>query len=226
LFAWIIPGIFFLLFTGCTKKNQDSPNDSAGTVTDIDGNIYHTVRICSKLWMAENLKVTRFNDGSLIPCVTDSTIWDTLHSPAFCWYKNDENSYRTPYGALYNWYAVNSGKIAPEGWHVASIIEWDQMITCIGGDSAAGNKLKEAGTSHWESPNDGATNETGFTALPAGYRDITDSFSGMGFITFFWSSSGNTFGNASYVSLYYLHSYPQLNICDLQEGFSVRCIKD
>ena len=227
LISYTLIGILYFISSSCTEK--DNNNDTTpipGTIADIDGNIYHTVTICSKLWIVENLKTTRFNDGELIPLVTDSLKWDTLTSPGFCWYKNDANAYKNTYGALYNWYAVYSGKLAPKGWHIPSIIEWDRMISCIGRDSAAGDKLKETGTIHWQSPNYGATNEFGFNALPAGIRGTLGSFSGLRTTTYWWSSSGYVLSNAWYVSLYYLHSYPQLNICNLQPGFSVRCVKD
>jgi uncharacterized protein (TIGR02145 family) len=174
--------------------------------------------------MVENLKTTRFNDGQVIPLVTDSLAWSMLTSPGYCWYKNDVNTYKQTYGALYNWYTVNSGKLAPKGWHVPSIIEWDQMISCIG-DSSSGDKLKETGTIHWQSPNAGATNEYGFTALPAGARYV-GSFGGLGTITYFWSSSGNVPDNAWYVMLLSNYESTNLSICPLQSGSSVRCVKN
>ena len=116
-----------------------------------------------------NLKTTKYNDGTSIPNVTNDTSWSNLTTGAYCWYNNDV-SYKNPYGALYNWYAVNTGKLAPKGWHVPSDAEWTTLITYLGGESIAGGKLKEAGTTHWLSPNTEATNSTGFSALPGGRR--------------------------------------------------------
>ncbi|MCX6280034.1 MAG: fibrobacter succinogenes major paralogous domain-containing protein [Bacteroidetes bacterium] len=224
IFSITILGLLIILSSSCKKNKDDSNTPMSGKVTDIDGNIYTTVTICSKVWMVENLKTTKFNDGQVIPLVTDSLVWSKLTSQGCCWYKNDINTNKQTYGALYNWYTVNSRKLAPKGWHVPSIIEWDQMLSCIG-DSASGDKLKETGTIHWQSPNAGATNEYGFTALPAGARS-DGYFSGLGTITYFWSSSGNLPVNAWYVMLLSNYESTNLSICPLQSGFSVRCVKD
>jgi len=141
------------------------------TVTDIDGNLYNTVVIGTQTWMVENLKVTKFNDGTDIPNVTDETTWNNLNTPAFCWYENDV-TYKNPYGALYNWYSVNNSKLCPTGWHVATKAEWDALISYLGGVYQAYVKLKEAGSSHWLGTNTG-TNSYGFTALPGGYRSFS-----------------------------------------------------
>jgi uncharacterized protein (TIGR02145 family) len=138
------------------------------TVTDIDGNIYHTVTIGTQVWMVENLKTTKYRNGDPIPNVTGNA-WAALTTGAYCWYNNDAATYKATYGALYNWYAVaDSRNIAPTGWHVPTDAEWTTLTTFLGGESVAGGKLKETGTNHWTSPNTGATNETGFTALPGG----------------------------------------------------------
>jgi len=197
-----------------------------GTVTDIDGNVYHTVTIGTQVWMVENLKVTKYNDGTVIPQVADNTAWQSQTTPAFCWYNNSISN-KNPYGALYNWYAVNTHKLCPQGWHVPSDGEWDILTNYLGGATIAGAKLKEEGTAHWVSPNTGATNSSGFTALPAGYRVNTDpSFSSITFGTFLWSST--SYGvNAAYARyMRGLGSDANQTGMTMEMGFSVRCIKN
>lgn len=199
---------------------------SSTTVTDYDGNVYHTITIGTQVWMVENMKTTHFNDGTTIPLVTDTTSWNNLSTPAYCWY-NNSSSYKTPYGALYNWYTVNSGKLAPTGWRVPTDADWTVLSAYLGGVSVAGGKLKESGTTHWLSPNTGATNETGFTALPGGYRNLSPTlYTDMGYDATWWSSTeGNSnsawcrdmsYSDASLISGNYYKNY----------GFSVRCVKN
>ena len=145
-------------------------------VTDMDGNIYHTVSIGSQVWMVENLKTTKYRDGSNVPLVSNDIEWMRLTTPGYCWFDNDPATYKGTYGALYNWHAVNTGKLCPTGWHIPSDAEWMTLMNYLGGMSVAGGKLKETGTAHWDSPNTGATNETGFTALAGGCRGIDGYF--------------------------------------------------
>ena len=150
-------------------KSSGSKIDNNKTVTDIDGNIYKTVTIGSQVWLAEDLKTTKYNDGTPIPYVTDKEEWINTKSGAYCWncwYCKDESN-DSIYGALYNWYAI-TGKLCPVGWHVSTDQDWETLIDYCGGWEIAGGKLKEVGTIHWESPNLGATNEFGFTAIPFG----------------------------------------------------------
>jgi uncharacterized protein (TIGR02145 family) len=147
-------------------------------VKDVDGNIYHTVTIGTQVWMAEDLKTTRYNDGTAIPYVAGDLEWKNLRSAAYCWYNNDVSN-KTVYGALYNWYTTNTGKLCPLGWHVASNSDWETLINYCGGWEVAGGKLKESGTVHWEAPNIGATNEFGFIALPGGGRRPEDGKFGV-----------------------------------------------
>ena len=210
---------------GTAYGNQESFT-TAGTVIDIDGNVYNTVTIGSQVWMAENLKTTKYNDGTAIPLVTDSTSWSNLTTPGYCWYNNDEAGYKNVYGALYNWFTVNTGKLCPIGWHVPTDAEWTTLTDYLGGESVAGGKLKETGTTHWLSPNTGATNETGFTALPGGYRAGSGYFNHVGSYGHWWSATEGSAGNAwgRYVG------YDNSNVYGLsdskQAGFSVRCVKD
>jgi len=195
-------------------------------VTDIDGNIYHTVTIGSQVWMVENLKTTKFNDGVIIPLVTDNATWSNLSTSGYCWYNNDLTSYKYTYGALYNWYAVNSGKLAPTGWHVPSYAEWTTLINFLGGTSLAGGKLKESGTTHWNSPNIGATNESGFTGLPSGLRQNSSStFYSSGILGYWWSTAADPqidwpFGLQNNWNSVLNINMPKTN------GLSVRCLKD
>ena len=140
------------------------PNNYSGTVTDFDGNVYKTVTIGTQTWMAENLMAERYNDGTWMPFVTNKTVWDTLTTSGYCWYGNDKLKWAAIYGALYNWYTVNTGNLCPTGWHVPTDTEWTTLTDYLGGESVASPKLKETNTIHWNGPVD--SNETGFSALP------------------------------------------------------------
>jgi uncharacterized protein (TIGR02145 family) len=205
----------------------------AQTVKDIDGNVYKTVTIGKQVWMKENLKATKYNDGKAIPLVSDDNAWGALTSPAYCWFNNNSAANKNAYGALYNWYTVNTNKLCPGGWHVPSDAEWRTLTTYLGGEGVAGGKLKETGTTHWESPNTGATNESGFTALSSGSRNHAGAFdiSGSNAIFFrsnacWWSSSGLSDFNAFYRRLYNALSDIYSSLSVKQSGYSVRCLKD
>ncbi len=197
------------------------------TMTDIDGNTYGTVTIGPRVWMKANLRTTHYNDGTEIPNVTEDEAWGALTTGAYCWYNNDISN-KTPYGAIYNWYAANINKLCPTGWHVPSHQEWSDMSYELG-PSIAGGKMKTPGG--WLEPNVGATNESGFTAYPAGKRTGNDefvgAFSGIEIITSWWSSSEFSTDEAYYT--YLSRSYSDM-WCDKNgyksTGFSVRCIKD
>jgi len=176
-------------------------NNKFGSFTDNQNReTYKTVRIGSQVWMAENLKSTKFNDGTFIPIVIDDSIWSHLSSPAYCWYNNDEVNYKSTYGAMYNWYAVKTGKLCPLGWHVPSDEEWKELEIYLGmppqqtnnfgtRGTDEGGKLKETDTIHWQYPNTGATNKSGFTALPGGGRVKNGTFNTSGYSSSWWSSS-------------------------------------
>lgn len=161
-----------------------NPNLTYGTVTDIDGNVYKTIIIGRQVWMAENLKTTKYNDGTTLSWIKDAYAWSNLKAPVYCWYNNDEANYKNTYGALYNWYTIHSRNLCPSGWHVPTDVEWRTLQNYLGGAGVAGDRSKEIGTTHWISPNAGATNERGFTALPCGSRHENGTFSG------FWSQGG------------------------------------
>jgi uncharacterized protein (TIGR02145 family) len=190
------------------------------------------VKIGNQVWMAENLKTTRLNDGTPIPKVTNNSEWNSLLYIGYCFYDNDEATYKATYGALYNWNTVNTGKLCPTGWHVPSDTEWTTLINFLGGDSIAGYKLKDTGTVHWNSPNTGATNVSGFTALPGGYRYFDGTFHDIGTNGFWWSSTwSSTFNEDIYRAMsfrdgavYVVNEYSGLP--SIRVGLSVRCIKD
>ena len=196
---------------------------SSKLVTDIDGNIYHTVKIGAQLWTMENLKTTRYNDGAAIPLVTDSSAWTNLTTPGRCWYNNDSGSYANPYGALYNWYTINTGKLAPAGWHVPSDSEWTVLSTYLG--DGAGGKLKEVGTTHWQSCNTDATNETGFSGLPGGWR-YSGTFLYIGIYGYWWSSTVNGVSFARSRSLICAEDTFMEGIDNMPSGESIRLLRD
>lgn len=200
--------------------------DSENTVTDIDGNVYRTVKIGNQVWMAENLKTTKYRNGNPIPNVTVDATWFNLTTGAYCNYDNDSNI-ASIYGKLYNWYAVNDSRnIAPIGWHVPSHNEWLVLENYLGGANIAGGKLKEAGISHWQSPNTGATNHVGFTAFPGGYRNPDGPFRHLGDIGFWWTSTLSDMNKALRLTLRYFDCTMDWNQYYLMGGMSVRCIKD
>jgi uncharacterized protein (TIGR02145 family) len=196
-------------------------------LTDIDGHTYPTTQICNQTWMAKNLDVARYRNGDTIPQVTDPSQWANLTTGAWCWYNNDSATYSSVYGRLYNWYAVNDPRgLAPTGWHVPNDGEWNTLADCLGGADVAGGKMKEEGTAHWNSPNAGATNSSGFDGLPSGGRYESAEFVDIGTGGNFWSSSENSSNSASY---YYLnYNYASLTYYNYSKGraLSVRCVKD
>jgi uncharacterized protein (TIGR02145 family) len=216
-----------------------------GTVTDFDGNVYNTVKIGNQWWLVENLRVTHYNDGTEIPLIFTYSDWALTKSGAYCYYDNDAANI-AEYGLLYNFYAVdNSRGLAPEGWHVPSSEEWKELEMHMGmtqeqadltlwRGTDEGGKLKEVGTTHWTSPNTGATNETGFTAIPGGYRNVSNyamynDYRSIGLLGSFWTSTGLTASNNINALVRSLTNaetrisqvgYPRAN------GLSVRCVKD
>jgi len=209
-------------FAGCQKS----------TLKDIDGNKYKTIQIGTQIWMAENLKTTRYKDGTPITEVKKYGAWKSLSTPAYCWYNNDSTN-KDPYGALYNWYAVNTNKLCPEGWHVPSDEEWKTLQVYLGNDGNTGLALKEAGNSHWRIPNTDATNSSGFTALPGGYRDYQGPFNLLRADGFWWTSSesnwysgGGPPSMAFYRNLRYNDKDLFRSASPKTFGFCVRCIMD
>lgn len=194
-------------------------------ISDTEGNNYTTTSIGKQIWMAENLKSTKFNDNTSVPLITGNSTWAGSSSPACCWYDNSISN-KDVYGALYNWYTVNiNGKnICPAGWHVPVDPEWQILVDILGGEGYAGTKLKETGTVHWPGPNYG-TNQAGFTALPSGFRVNDGSFYDLTTGGYWWSATPGNQGTALYrVALYNEYSlsgYPLSN----HSGMAIRCLK-
>ena len=193
-----------------------------------------SLTIGNQVWMAENLKTTRFNDGTPIPIVKDGEEWAHLKTPACCWYDNDRVNYQETYGTLYNWFAVNTGMLCPVGWHVPSATEWRTLTQFLGDTiswekDAAGLKLKEAGNAHWTF-NDTiySTNQYGFTALPGGDRNVYGPFWGIGDEGCWWSSTEEDYnkGDGRNIEMNFDHN----NVTDIEQykqfGMSVRCVKN
>jgi len=219
----------------CTRKITVTASSGAtGTCTDIDGNIYQTIKIGTQWWTAENLKVKRYRNGDAI----NNSEWIDLTTSAYCNYNDDANNVAI-YGRLYNWYAItDSRKIAPAGWHVPSDAEWKKLEMFLGMSQSGadsiywrgtdeGGKLKESGTTHWKEPNKGATNESGFCALPGGYCDILQSFYNMGRDAAFWSITEYASNNIWYRSVNAASAKIYRNYdANKQHGLSVRLVKD
>ena len=227
-----------LLVIGCEatdssddNNNQNPPNET-GTVTDVEGNVYKIVKIGDQWWMAENLKTTKYRNGDPISNVTDNSAWAALNTPAYCWYENNTATYGTVYGALYNWFTVDAASngnrsICPTGWHIPTEAEWTTLTTFLGGLNVAGGKMKEVGTSHWSSPNTGASNTSDFTGLPGGFRSYVDgSFQYLGNFGHWWSRTQGDGTQAWNIGLFYLDSSVNNSLSVKKLGFSIRCVKD
>jgi uncharacterized protein (TIGR02145 family) len=188
---------------------------------------YPVVWICCNPWMTKNLDVSTYRNGDPIPKVTDNAAWAALTTGAYCYYNNDSTTYAATYGKLYNWYAVNDSRgLAPEGWHIPTDFEWTTLSTCLGGDAVAGGPMKEIGTTHWITPNTGATNLSGFTGLPGGFRNDNGTFNGVGYDGYWWSSTETNADFAWYRDLgYYDGDLGSFNGSE-RFGFSVRCLRD
>jgi uncharacterized protein (TIGR02145 family) len=224
-------------FIACTDGDGNNyPIVQIGTTKGTTNNLDPSEEESVQNWMAENLKTTKYNDGTAIPNITDNNAWAASTTGAYSDYSNTPAN-STTYGRLYNWYAVdnnavtkvasNGGKnVCPTSWHVPNDAEWTTLTTYLGGESVAGGKLKESGTIHWAAPNTGATDETGFTALPGGYRSTSGPYSGIGYRAYWWSSTESATTFAWLRGMYYLNAIVYRNIDLKLWGFSVRCLKD
>lgn len=213
------------------KKNDGSctfqaPPSSAGTVTDQDGNEYATIQIGTQVWMAENLRTTKYCNGDPIPNVTDNTQWSNLTTGAWS-HNNNDSQYENPYGKLYNWYAVDDSRnICPCEYHVPTDAEWTILTDYLGGESVAGGKMKSYGTQYWLSPNTDATNESGFSGLPGGGRFTNGTFFTIGTNGYWWSSTEYDPTSAwSHILLYNSGNRFRTNYYK-ENGVSVRCLRD
>ena len=225
----------FLLNVGELKAIDKEIQTGKDTVRDVDGNIYSVVVIGDQVWMKENFKTTRFYDGTGITNVMENDNWGNSRKPAYCFYNNDSLTNRKLYGALYNWYSVHSGKLCPRGWHVPSDPEWMTLQRYLSdpvngkvSDSQAGGKMKEKGIEHWLSPNTGADNSSGFSALPAGTRGGGNgTFRLIGSYTGWWSTTQVISTNALFRTISFASDELNRDFGYLESTvFSVRCIKD
>ena len=231
--------------------NPNGINIPGPNVTDIDGNVYASVTNCGQTWAKQNLNVSKYSDGTLIPQVIDPSQWASRTTGAWCYYNNDPAN-GAIYGKLYNWYAVAGiydaaslanpalrKKLAPSGWHIATDAEWNTLINCLDPNSDGGNiipnlaggKMKatgtiEAGTGLWYEPNTGATNESGFSGLPGIIRFYTGIFPSIGFSGLWWSSSEDDTADVWTRSVQYNDSNAYRNLSTKRNGLSVRCIRD
>jgi len=195
-------------------------------VDTIDNQRYKFIKIGNQVWMAENLKTAKLNDGTAIPLVTDNKEWSNLKMSGYCFYNNDEADNKAKFGALYNWYSINTGKLCPSGWHVPSDAEWTTLINYLGGMVGGGGKLKETGTDNWESPNTGADNESGFAAVPGGYRFKDGTFLEISNYGLLWSATGAGATSAWNRYLYYNSSNTSRSSLNKKLGLSIRCLHD
>jgi len=210
-------------------ENPDINDVGCGTISDADGHTYNTILIGNQCWMKENLKTTRYRNSDVI----GTTAPDTLpiageNEPKYQWAYEGNTTYATTYGLLYTWYAITDSRaVCPQGWHIPTDTEWDTLVNFLGGDSVAGNKLKENGTAHWYGNNAQATNQSGFTALPGGYRTGDGMFRNILFYGIWWSATPSNLPDNAYDRQLYYNSCnvnrgnnPKLN------GVAVRCVKD
>ena len=236
-----------------TTPTQFNTNLTYSTMSDIDGNVYKTITIGNQTWMAENLKTTKYNDGTDIANVTGDTEWSSLTTPAYCWYNNNANTYKATYGALYNWYAVNTGVLAPMGWHVPTTTEWNTLVNYLiaNGYNYDGTVTEDkiakslASALGWRANTEtggvGNTdyptyiNKSGFSAMPSGYRNdncqsvsiAIGAFGDIGGNTSFWSSTGYSF-YAGHIIIVdgFSFTHGGSSYGDFGLGYSVRCVKN
>lgn len=188
---------------------------------------FQSVKIGNQIWMQKNLDVTTYRNGDTIPMVSDNTLWQKLTTGAWCYYLNDSATYAATYGKLYNWYAVMDPRgLAPTGWHIPNNAEWNVLVNWLGRVSIAGGKMKETGTTHWLTPNIDATNSSGFTGLPGGYRYYNGKFFDMEASGNWWSTSAPTTTDAWAYGLSFESGEVGTDGAYNRSGFSVRCIRD
>jgi uncharacterized protein (TIGR02145 family) len=221
----IISLVMMLIAFSCKK---DDDGDGIITVTDIDGNVYHTVKIGSQVWMVENLKTLHFRNGDPIPTTSPANKDISGETdPIYQWAYDANDVLAEEYGRLYTWHAVTDPRgICPEGWHVPTDAEWVALLTTLGGIDAAGAKLIETGVDHWPASNTDATNESGFTALPGGGRIYIGDFFDMDIFGYYWTSSSMNDEYAFYYMFYANPANVQQEIYQKKYGLSVRCVKN
>lgn len=197
------------------------------TCTDGSNNHYPVVTIGTQTWMAANLRTIKYNNGTNIPKITDNNSWSNTTTPAYCWYDNDSAANAVPYGAMYKWYTVATGNLCPTGWHVPTVAEWNTLTQFLGGDTLAGGKMKETGTDTWDSLFPGTTNLAGFTAVPAGIRQVGNgTFTDKGLQAYFWTATDYSASFAHIRHIAYNSNKLSAVGNNKGNGFSIRCIKD
>lgn len=197
------------------------------TITDIDGNTYHTVVIGNQVWTAENLRTTRFNDGSIIPFVPNQPDWSRLSTGAFCKPATGSLEGSEPFGLLYNYHAVNDSRgLCPHGWHVPDVGEWRTLIEYLGGPGVAGRGMKDNGSEQWEVVLPGMNNASGFSAIPAGGRGSLGSAGELGYFATWWASTVHDSAYAWHFGLHPDSHAIRSNPGHKASGFSVRCVQD
>jgi len=213
-------------------------NTVAEPVTDFDGNTYQTVQIGTQIWMAENLKTTHYANGDAISLITVDADWanlgDNNTDAAYCYYNNNASGEATTYGALYTWAAAMNGSvtesaqgICPTGWHLPSATEYTELTDFLGGIDVSGGKMKEVGTTHWSSPNEGATNESNFSGIGSAYRRYDNGlYAGIKTIAYFWTSTSASDTNAWTLKLSYLSATTSQMSLNKSLGATVRCVKN
>jgi uncharacterized protein (TIGR02145 family) len=202
------------------------PCPGTPTVKDIDGNTYNTISIGTQCWIQSNLKVSKYKNGNAISTGLNDSTWRSTMSGAYTVFNND-NANDAIYGKLYNWYAVADNRgLCPNGWHVPTDNDWKSLTNYLGGEFEAGGKIKSTGTTNWNSPNTSATNESSFSALPGGYRNIGGSFLNVRLDAFFWSATEYDSNYAWARSLNYFDSYVSRTFYYKTLGASVRCLMD
>ncbi len=221
------------LFIACEPDDPNYPPDNFshnfGSVTDIEGNVYRTIKIGTQTWMADNLKTTTYLDGSPIAHAEDNTQWMNNTDGAYSWYDNDQETYAEIYGAMYNWYAVNnSAGLCPSGWEVPNESQWETLTRYLDGRNVAGGKMKEIGVAPdglWNDTNEGATNESGFSGIPGGYRSTGGSYYSIGDEGYWWSATSSSEQYAYVRTLRNLHTWLVGFVYYKISGHSVRCIQ-
>jgi uncharacterized protein (TIGR02145 family) len=221
-----IQGYYYYSGTNWVGLTGSGPGgNSPSMCIDYDGNAYPTFTIGTQTWMGENLRVTHYRNGEAIPNVTNNAAWAALATGAYCWYDNYQPT-NIKYGGLYNWYSVNDARgLCPQEWHVPTHAEWTTLTTYLGGTLVAGGKMKSV-SALWTSPNPDATNNSGFSGLPGGYRGNDGSFINIGNNGYWWSSTEYSSLNAWLRGLNYYNGSVYESYMNMKAGVSVRCLRD
>ena len=216
-------GFYFYQGTGW-RLVEDWTEGGGGHVIDADGNVYSTVKIGTQEWMAENLRVMHYQNGDSIPNITNATTWAGLTTGAWRWYSDNSATFGK-YGIIYNWFAIDDSRhLCPAGWHMPTNTEWDILVSYLGGSTVAGGPMKAAGK--WNSPNIGATNSSGFCALPGGYCSGSGYFNYIGIYGNFWSATDFSSTQAYYEHMINSETTIVNTGATKNFGINVRCLKD